>query len=38
MSSALQDKVKSALHEAKGKLKAGRAERKLGEIKTVLGR
>ena len=59
MSSALKDKVKGALHEAKGKIKevagkitdnpklqgkgiaeklAGKAERKLGEIKTVLGK
>ena len=59
MSSALKDKVKGALKEAKGKMKedagkitdnpklegkgiveklAGKAERKMGEIKTVLGK
>ena len=58
MSSALKDKVKGTLHEAKGKIKevagkitdnpkleakgvveklAGKAERKLGEIKKVIG-
>lgn len=59
MSSALKDKVKGTLREAKGKVKevagkltdnpkleakgvveklAGKAERKLGEIKKVLGK
>ena len=59
MASAIKDKVKGALREAKGKAKevagkitdnpklqgkgvaekvAGKAQRKLGEIKTVLGK